>query len=324
VFDGRKIFQGKPVLVLGAGGFIGRWAARLLHAQGARLHLAVRDVAAAERLFGRYKFTGTLHEVDLSQNGAVSQLVERVQPSMAFNLAGYGVDRSERDESLAEIINTRLPEELALALADQQDAGALPISDTILIHVGSALEYGEIAGDLAEESVPRATTLYGRTKLQGTLALQRVCRERGLPGVTARLFTVFGPGEHPGRLLPSLLESASGNETIALSAGNQRRDFCYVEDVAEGLLRLAGCRCEPGEIINLATGELASVRRFVEVAAEALGIDYTRLDFGAVATRSEEMSHDPVRIVRLKERTDWSPSSDLKDGIRRACAVSLG
>ena len=93
--------------------------------------------------------------------------------------------------------------------------------------------------------------------------------------------------------------------------------------MAEGLSRLGGCEADPGEIINLATGELFSVRHFVEVAAEVMGIDYTRLNFGAIATRSEEMRHDPVRVIRLRERLAWTPTSDLADGIRRACAFPL-
>ncbi len=323
MFDARHIFSGRPVLVLGAGGFIGRWTARLLCEQGAELHLAARDVRAAERLFGPYGFTGTLHEVDLSRNGAARSLVEAVRPAALFNLAGYGVDRSERDESMAETINSNLPEEIAHAMATLREAEGDTGTRPSLIHVGSALEYGEISGDLAEDSVPRATTLYGRTKLQGSLAMQRVCRERRLPGVIARLFTVYGPGEHAGRLLPSLLESANDTETIPLSTGTQLRDFSYVEDVAEGLLRLADSGSECGEILNLACGELSSVRHFVEVAAEVLGIDYTRLNFGAIATRSEEMSHDPVRVIRLKNRLGWTPPSDLAAGIRRACAFSL-
>ena len=78
--------------------------------------------------------------------------------------------------------------------------------------------------------------------------------------VTARLFTVYGPGEHCGRLLPSLIEAARAEKPLELTAGTQLRDLTYVEDVAEGLLRLGLAQAEPGSVVNLATGHLTMVR----------------------------------------------------------------
>ena len=77
-----------------------------------------------------------------------------------------------------------------------------------MIHVGSALEYGTARGNLNELTAPSPTTLYGRSKLAGTLRVCRAARRRGFRAVTARLFTVYGPGEQPGRLLPSLMAAA--------------------------------------------------------------------------------------------------------------------
>ncbi|NIP76477.1 MAG: NAD-dependent epimerase/dehydratase family protein, partial [Xanthomonadales bacterium] len=75
---------------------------------------------------------------------------------------------------------------------------------------------------MAEDSVPNPTTLYGRSKLAGTLQFRRACQRTGLRGLTARLFTVYGPGEHPGRLLPSLIEAAETDEPLELTAGLQK------------------------------------------------------------------------------------------------------
>ncbi len=317
-------YAGTRVLVLGAGGFIGRWVARALHAQGATLHLAVRDVAAARQIAARWGFEGDFSACDLSDAARAEALVAQVTPDVVFNLAGYGVDRSERDPGLATRINTDLPRAVAQGLAAQpREAVDTLAQRPRLVHVGSALEYGEITGDLAETSTPDPTTLYGRTKLAGTLAVARVGEETGLPALTARLFTVFGPGEHAGRLFPTLLESANGVGPIALTEGLQKRDFCFVEDVAEGLLRLGAVAAQPGEIVNLACGRLHTVRDFVRYAAETMGIGPERLAFGAVPTRNEEMEHDPVSIARLRLKTGWSPDDDLRASVARAHACAL-
>jgi nucleoside-diphosphate-sugar epimerase len=107
-------------------------------------------------------------------------------------------------------------------------------------------------------------------------------------------------------------------ETLNLTAGTQSRDFTYVEDVAEGLLRLGlGTKIEPGAVVNLATGELTSVRTFIAVAAAILKLPSANLRFGALATRPEEMQHDAISIERLRGLTGWTPSTKIEAGIRK-------
>lgn len=315
----ERAYAGRRVAVLGASGFIGAHVVRALARRGAEVHAFVRPRSGAAPA-GRDVPAGcdpVRHALDLRDARAVGEGLGRLRPALVFNLAGYGVDRDERDPAEAEALNAVLPARLAEALAAAREGGDGP--PAVLVHAGSALEYGRAGGELAEDSEPAPDTLYGRTKLAGTEGLREAARRLGLPALTARLFTVYGPGEHPGRLLPTLLAAARdpGRRPIPLSAGLQRRDFTWVGDVAEGLLRLGAAAAEPGEVVNLATGRLESVRRFAETAAEVLGIARERLAFGALPTRSEEMEHDPVSIRRLRELTGWAPETSIAEGVRR-------
>jgi nucleoside-diphosphate-sugar epimerase len=186
-----------------------------------------------------------------------------------------------------------------------------------IIHVGSALEYGNAGGDLRENSHCDPTTIYGRSKLAGTQSLSRSCKELGISGVTARLFTVYGPGEEGSRLLPTLIASIAEDQPIELTDGLHTRDFTYVEDVAEALLRLGLAGAVPGEVVNVATGKLTRVREFVSTAASILGLPERRLAFGALPTRPEEMKHEAVNIQRLKELTGWAPPTGIGEGVRK-------
>ena len=149
----------------------------------------------------------------------------------------------------------------------------------------------------------------------GTRQFTESCRNLNVRGLTARLFTVYGPGEHPGRLLPSLLDAARDGKDLDLSSGKQERDFTYVEDAAEGLLRLGLASAAPGEVINLATGKLHSVRHFATEAARLLNIRTDRLHFGAMPDRTDEMHHKPVNNRRLMTLTEWIPDTDIASGI---------
>lgn len=298
----------EDVLVLGASGFIGRWVARALAQAGARLHLGSRrppppDLRAASR---------SVHLVDLLEHGALESLIAQLDPRWIFNLVGYGVDPRERDASLSNRLNAELPSRLAEATR-RRDRDAT----TTIVHVGSMAEYGPVSGKVHEGVRPEPTTLYGRTKLAGTRALADSCRAGGLFGVTARLFMVYGPGERPGRLLPSLVETARTGRPLDLSAGTQLRDFTYVEEVAEGLLRLGAARLR-GDVVNLASGRLESVRSFAETAAAILGIPPQLLRFGALPSNAYDVGHGDVAICELKRLTGWSPSLTIEQGIARS------
>lgn len=312
--DGDRALAGRRVLVLGATGFVGRWTVRVLERWGAEVVPHARDAERARSVLAGTAAGERIVRADLAEADRIEEVVRRVRPATVFNLVGYGVDRSERDERTAYRINDALVGEICRAASRH---GAAEAEGVAVVHVGSALEYGEAAGDLSEDTEPRPTTLYGRSKLAGTRRLRRFCERRGLTGVTARLFTVYGPGEHEGRLLPTLLSAARTGETVELTEGRQERDFTYVEDVAAGLARLARSPAAHGEIVNLATGRLTSVRDFVLEAADVLSLSRDQLRFGARPTREEEMAHDPVAVDRLEELTGWRPATSVRAGIRR-------
>jgi nucleoside-diphosphate-sugar epimerase len=297
------------VLLLGASGFVGAWVGRALLAAGAELHLAGRSEAPADVARGAASRT----RLDLLAGGALEDLVARLAPRWIFNLAGYGVDREERDESVAERTNVELPLRLlrsALALSRDERAARR------LVHAGTLAEYGVCEGELVEGAEGAPTTTYGRTKRAGSEALVRESRAHGLGSVVARLFMVYGPGEHAGRLVPSLWECARTRRPLPLTTGTQRRDFTYVEDAAEGLLRL-GALPLSGEVVNVATGRLHSVREFAETAASMLELPRDLLRFGAVPTPAGEPGHPPVSIAKLRALANWAPRVTIERGLAR-------
>jgi UDP-glucose 4-epimerase len=307
-----SVYDGLRVVVLGATGFIGRWVARELCAKGASVSTIVRDKKRADEIFSKYQIHAKIYEVDLIDNDQILTLFKKIRPCVTFNLAGYGVDKTENESEMAYRINSELVSHISRAqyeICDRNWEGR------DLIHVGSAFEYGNTGGDLNEASDPTPITIYGQSKLTGTRNLQKFCDESGLKGVTARLFTVYGPGEHQGRLLPSLLETARTRKYLELTTGEQKRDFTYVPDVARGLIQLAVSPASPDRIVNLCTGRLNTVRRFVETAAQIMNISLDRLKFGAIPTKLDEMQHSEVSTERLQRLIGWIPMTNINKGI---------
>lgn len=291
--------------------------ARELSRQGAELVSVVRDRAAAERIADSYDMGAEIAEVDLADASAVRRLIEDFRPAITFNLAGYGIDPTERDQGKMKVINADLPATLADAIASVADP-AWP--GQTIVHAGSGAEYGTTRGELSEDCATAPIGDYATSKLAGTRALAERASRSGLRTVTARLFTVYGPGEHRGRLLPCLIDASRSGLPVALSTGEQQRDFCYVEDVAEGMLRLGLSAADPGSTVNLSTGRLNSVRSFALTAARVLSIPLQRLEFGKNAVRTDEVWHGPVVTNRLRQLTGWVPTTDIAEGVRRTWA----
>jgi nucleoside-diphosphate-sugar epimerase len=310
-------YAGVRVLVFGASGFIGRWVARLLTEAGADLWLGVRDTERARAVLEPYGVKGSIVRAPLAGPLETDRVFDAARPTVTFNLTGYGVDRTERDPDLASLVNDRAVRWIVRAAGSRAVPGW---PGAHVVHAGSALEYGILGGHLVEDADPIPTTLYGRTKLAGTVALLDECRERGIRGIVGRLFTVYGPGEQAGRLLPALIDAAERGSPVALSSGEQRRDFTFVEDAAEGLLRLGCAEGAPSMVVNIATGRLTTVRRFAELAAAEAGLPLSSLQFGALESRTDDMAHDDVTIARLQAVTGWVPSTSITDGVRRTLA----
>ncbi len=316
--DFRRKYAGTRAIVLGSTGFIGRGVARVLCEAGAKVFLPVRGSGAVADVFDKYSIDGDICELDLLDAQSVLSLYREICPTVTFNLAGYGVDREEHNKDLAYQTNVDLIRTVCSAISEVRDHGWTGLD---IVNVGTAMEYGLAGGDLAEDSEALPTTLYGKSKLAGTITLTDSCRKFGLKGVTARLFSVYGPGEAPQRLLPTLIHAARNGQPIPLTAGLHKRDFVYVEDVAESLMRL-GLTSLSGEVVNVATGVLSSTRTFAETAAETLGIDHARLRFGSLPTRLEEMNHEPVTIRRLVELTGWTPRTTIAEGLRKTVSFA--
>jgi nucleoside-diphosphate-sugar epimerase len=304
------------VLVLGATGFIGRWVARALSAVPLELVLAGRDRAAATAIFERYGVRGRIEIADLADADQVRGLLERTRPAVTFNLAGYGVDPGEQDREALYRLNSQLPGIVAEFMTAHPHGNW---NGQLLVNAGSGIEYGSVAGTVAETTTPRPETDYAKSKLAGTEAVTRIAKRghsRRLS--TARLFTVYGPGEHEGRLLPTIRRAADTGTPVDLTAGTQERDFTYVEDAAEAMLRIGSLR-EAEQVINVGTGENVSVREFAETAAGVFSIDRGLLRFGALESRPSEMKAARTDISRLYRLTGWKPARTVIEGIQAAC-----
>ncbi len=280
-------------MVAGATGFIGRRLVGHLRRAG-----IVVDAWARE---------GVPDPVDLSDSRSVKERLAHFHPDVVFHLAAAGARHVLAHDPRVIGINVEMVANVVAAARESAPAARLVLA-------GSMAEYGDSACPLAEDAPCTPTTAYGIGKLAATRYALAYGPAAGLSVSVARLFGVYGPGEDPERLFPSLLGRLQERKPVNLSDGRQQRDFVHVDDACECLIRLARGNRVAAEVVNICTGEALAVRDIATWFAAAVGADPALLLFGTLPRSpgdSDVLVGDPTR---LKARAGWTPPQRMAPG----------
>jgi nucleoside-diphosphate-sugar epimerase len=164
--------------------------------------------------------------------------------------------------------------------------------------------------------------LYGAAKAAGWLLLDTMHRLDGLPLITFRPFSIYGPGENPARLVPYVILQGLRREPIRLTLGSQVRDYVFIEDVVEAVRLGLTAPAALGKIYNIGTGpqEARSVRQLAEAIVTITGAPMRLcwFDRGDAGRRNPPyLVSDPTRAhIEL----GWRPQVRLEEGLERTCA----
>jgi nucleoside-diphosphate-sugar epimerase len=280
-------------LVTGAGGFVGRHLVDRLRADG-------WDVAALTR-----------SDVDLADPVAATTAVRAADPDVVFSLAAGRAKATAAERAATVQVNT------SPWLVD-----ALPDRCRAVVRLGSSTEYAASPRPLAEDAAVQPRGFFGATKAAGSLLLQAAAAERGVRAAVLRAFQVYGPGDHPTRLVPVVLAAARTGATVPLPTRLSRRDWVWVGDVVDACVRAAQDQTLPnGTVLNIGTGVQTGTEELVALAARVTGRPIATSP-GAHPGRDWDTADwvaDPSAARRL---LGWEPTVDLAEGLARTWAAS--
>ena len=166
-------------------------------------------------------------------------------------------------------------------------ANAVPTSVGLAVFLGSCEEYGNSAPPFDEAGPLKVFSPYGWAKIAAFEAVSLIARQRSFPLCWVRPFLTFGPGQKGDLLVPSLIAACIAGRTIDLTAGEQTRDFVYVDDVAAMLMTLLRIPDRAaGEILNIASGVPRTIREVGETIQRLVGRG--TLNWGSLPYRIDE------------------------------------
>jgi NAD dependent epimerase/dehydratase len=313
-----RFWAGRPVLVTGAGGFIGSHLVELLVRVGADVRAFIRynsrnDFGQLERLPTEVLEAVDVYAGDLVNPEAVANAVDgratvlhlgalipipysyrHPREFVAANIEGtLNVLEAARRSSVERIVQVSTSEVYGTA---QQ----VPISETHRLHPQSPYAASKVASD--------------------QLALS-FARSFGLDVVVARPFNTFGPRQSARAIIPTIVTQALAREQVELGATTPTRDFLFVEDTAAGLARCAEADGVAGEVFNLGTGMEISIG---DLATRILALLGRKVRVVTAEERLRPKGSEVERLVadvtRARQTLDWQPTLTLDEGLRRTIA----
>jgi UDP-glucose 4-epimerase len=304
------------VVVTGAAGFIGS-------------HLCERLLALGHQVVGIDSFTDYYERTRKEQNLEDSRahpdftfeeldLVDGDLPSVlrgarvVYHLAGQpGVrpswggqfDRYIRDNVLA---TQRLLEAMKETPVER------------LVFAGSSSVYGDAEMFPTKESaLPQPVSPYGVTKLAAEHLALLYAKNFGLPVVSVRYFTVYGPRQRPDMAFARFMQALVEGEAIEVFGdGEQTREFTYVSDAVEGTIKAATADVV-GQVFNLGGGSRVTINR---VLATLEDISRIKAQTKTLPAAPGDPRHTGASINLARERLGWEPRVSLREGLAKQWA----
>ena len=281
------------ILLTGGTGFLGAALAAHWCVGGHDVHLLVRSGSSLHRLLP-VRHAITLHVMQDADDA--QRLAEHVGPDVIVHTACcYG----RAGEAPRAVFAANYA--LGVALLQSLETAGTPAA---FINTGSVLEPN--------------VSLYALSKHQFSAwgAQVAALARHPLTFVDVRLQHMFGPGDDGSKFTTHVLRSCAANvPALALTAGEQQRDFVFIDDVVGAYDRILAAlpTLARFETIDVGSGEAPSIRTFVETARDVTG-SHTRLDFGAVPYRVNEAMRCVADTTRLRA-LGWQPAFDLRSGL---------
>ena len=184
-----------------------------------------------------------------------------------------------------------------------------------LVYASSSSVYGDaISLPVLETATPRPVSPYGVTKLAAEHLCSLYYHNFGVPTVSLRYFTVYGPRQRPDMAFHRFCKAVAEQRPIhVFDDGNQTRDFTYISDIVEANVRSAAAGVS-GSVMNIAGGSRVSVRHVIELLQEISGlpvqVTFEQKQYGDVRDTFADIGN-AIKLI------DYQPQVSLREGLKR-------
>ena len=302
-------WENKNVLVTGATGFIGSHLVKRLVTEGAQVSALIIPECSLGPI-ADFSDHINIIQADIANLDSLQAALVLENPDIAFHLAAC-VDVRRDWDCVSMMIKNNLvgTSNLLHVLKDHQI--------DLMINIGSSEEYGNASVPQSEANRELPVSPYSFSKVAAVYLCQMAARAFSFPVVTARLFPVYGPGQNTGMFIPSAIMKLLAHEEFRMSPGEQIREFNYVDDVVEALIRLSACDAADiiGSVVNIGNGVPYKIIGVIDTIRSLIE-DTACIQVGALPYRVGEVMESYCDTRLLRRLTSWSPQFSLANGLQ--------
>ncbi len=249
------------ILITGGTGFVGSALTRKLSAEDSNelfiLHRSNSDLFRIESVKNKIN----LIEGDILNPQSYQDKVTKIKPDVVYHLAWYA-EPGKYLKSFENLYHLKYSVDFIKLLFE--------LGVKKIIVTGTCFEYDANYGYLSESTPEKPEHLYSSCKLALKKVSEQLSHIYEIPFIWARIFYLYGPYEHPNRLIPYVINSLITDKKVELrSHGLQIRDYLHVDDIAQGLICLLNE--EKTSTYNIGSGNPVRVRDLVNHIGEILG-----------------------------------------------------
>jgi nucleoside-diphosphate-sugar epimerase len=182
------------------------------------------------------------------------------------------------------------------------------------VYASSSSVYGVGADSSRKGGEPRPASPYGVSKLAAETLVGAYSHSYGVPGVSLRYFSVYGPRQRPDMAAHRFIEALLENRPLKVFGdGRQVRDFTYVDDVVDATVRAMFADLPPGTVLDVASGRPTAIRTLISELHDLVGS--TDADLEQCDERPGDVPRTEGDIAITCRHLDWSPTTDLRAGL---------
>ena len=185
------------------------------------------------------------------------------------------------------------------------------------VQVGSSIEYGKSRSPQIENKKNSQSTfsVYGKAKLLSTKYLMAKYKKEKFPATVIRLYLVYGPKQDINRVIPITIKNALLDKKFNCSTGLQFRDFIYIDDVINAILKTLKNIKTNGEIINIGSNKPVRIKDLIIRICSLVGSG--KPIFGKIKLRKDEIKFLYPNINKANKILKWRPKISLNIGLKR-------
>ena len=186
------------------------------------------------------------------------------------------------------------------------------------VQIGSSLEYG-ISSSPQKENIKcnlnTIKSIYGKAKLLSSRHMIELFKKKNFPSTVLRLYLVYGPRQDANRFLPITILGCIKNKQFPCSKGDQLRDFVYVDDAVEAIIKSLTNKNSRGQIINIGSGKPRRIKSVIEKVKKISKGGYPQ--YGTFKLRKFEISKLYPNVEKARNKINWRSKILFEKGLRK-------